>query len=240
MRPASQPLLSPVERAAVAGASWFVALPATVRHDLLRVLAVRRLAHGEAVFRRGDAATAWLACAAGAVRISGSTANGRPLTWTFVRPGHWFGDPPLAADDVRVHDAHAHGATTVVAVARADLQAVLREQPALYPALMRLQALRMRQAFGLVEDFASLGLRARLLRQLLQLARSHGVPCRGGEVRIALRMRQDLLAEMLGCSRQRVNEQLRDLARADLVRKEAGALVLRDCRDLERQAAGAA
>jgi CRP/FNR family cyclic AMP-dependent transcriptional regulator len=116
----------------------------------------------------------------------------------------------------------------VVAVSRPDLQRVLELHPSLYPALMRLQALRLRQVFNVVEDLSSLGLRARLGRQLLHLSRTHGVPGHGGEVRICVRVRQDLLAELLGCSRQRVNEQLGELTRAQVIRRERGALVVRD------------
>ena len=112
--------------------------------------------------------------------------------------------------------------------------------PALYPALLRLQGLRLRQVFNVVEDMASLGLRARLGRQLRQLSHAHGVPCRGGEVRIGVRLRQDVLAEMVGCSRQRVDQHLAELTRAHVIRREAGALVVRDPAVLQQWARRAA
>jgi len=227
--------LSPEDRQAIAGGSWFCLLPPAPRHDLLRAMRVRLCVDGERVFAHGDAVSSWLACVGGAVRISRSAANGKPLTLTMVGPGRWFGDPPLG-DEVRTHDAHAHGETRVAAVGQDALQELVSLHPELYPALLRLQSLRLRQVFGVVEELASLGLRARLVRQLLQLARTHGVPCRGGEVRIGMRVRQDLLAEMLGCSRQRVNEQLMSLERAHLIRKEAGSLFVRD-RDRLQQCA---
>jgi CRP-like cAMP-binding protein len=90
------------------------------------------------------------------------------------RPGRWFGDPPLG-DEVRTHDAHVHGETRVAAVGHGALQELVSLHTELYPALLRLQSLRLRQVFGVVEELASLGLRARLVRQLLQLARTHGV-----------------------------------------------------------------
>lgn len=221
-------------RTVVAGSGWFATLAPAVRHDLLRAMRVRHHADGDTLFRRGEPAEAWLACAGGAVRISSAARNGRPLTLAVVGPGRWFGDPPLAADDVRTHDAQAHGETAIAAVSRADLQRTLDAHPSLYPALLRLQALRLHQVFEVVEDLGSLGLRARLGRQLLHLSRTHGVPCSGGEVRIGVRVRQDLLAELLGCSRQRVNEQLGELTRAQVIRREAGKLVVRDPAGLRR------
>lgn len=221
-------------RRAVAAAGWFTTLAPAIRHDLLRMMRVRHHADGETIFRRGERVDAWLACGSGGVRISGVAANGRALTLAIVGPGRWFGDPPVSEHDVRTHDAQAHGPTTVVAVSRADLRQVLALHPALYPALLRLQALRLRQVFNVVEDLGSLGLRARLGRQLLHLSRTHGVPCRGGEVRIGVRLRQDVLAEMLGCSRQRLNQHLGELQLARLIRTEAGNLVVRDRAVLER------
>src|SRR5437763_6856629 len=152
----SAPCIATDPRAAVAGSAWFGTLTPTARHDLLRVMRVRRHANADTIFHRGEPAQAWLACASGAVRISSAASNGRPLTLTIVGPGRWFGDPPLSPDDVRTHDAHAHGATTVVAVSRPDLQRTLELHPSLYPALMRLQALRLHQVFKVVEDLASL------------------------------------------------------------------------------------
>lgn len=225
---------APDPRHAVAATGWFATLSPAIRHDLLRAMQVRRYADGDTIFRRGERVQAWLACGAGGVRISGVAANGRALTLALVGPGRWFGDPPVSAQDLRTHDAQAHGPTAVVAVGPEDLQRTLDLHPGLYPALLRLQALRLRQVFEVVEDLGSLGLRARLGRHLLHLSRTHGVPCRGGEVRIGVRLRQDMLAEMLGCSRQRVNQHLAELTKAQLIRKEAGNLVVRDRGVLER------
>jgi CRP-like cAMP-binding protein len=233
------PLLTADERAAITGGRWFAGLDATLRHDFLRVLRVHRHADGERIFGQGELATDWLACAAGAVRIRSTTPGGKPLTLTFVRPGRWFGDPPLAGGERRSHDASAQGPTTTVAVPRADLLRILQQHPSFAAALVQLQGLRLQQAFGLVEELASLGLRARLARQLLHLMRGYGESCRGGEVRIALRLRQHLLAELLGCSRQRINEQLSDLAADRVLRREKRLLVVQDPGRLARFAAEA-
>ena len=232
-----EPLLCAPERAAICGGRWFAGLAPTLRHDLLRVLRVRRHADGECIFERGAPALEWLGCAAGAVRIASTTPAGKELTLTYVRPGRWFGDPPLAAETVRSHDAFAQGSATTVAESRAHLLDVLRAHPDFAVALVQLQGLRLQQAFGLLEDVASLTLRARLARQLLHLMRGHGEACRGGEVRIALRLQQHRLAELIGCSRQRVNEQLRALAADQVIRREKGLLVVRSPHRLQDVAA---
>ena len=82
----------------------------------------------------------------------------------------------------------------------------------------------------MVEDLNTLPLRARLAKQLLHLARSYGVPslANPNDVRIGLQLAQEELAQLLGASRQRVNQELKSMEREDFIRIEPGGLVLRD------------
>jgi DNA-binding GntR family transcriptional regulator len=56
------------------------------------------------------------------------------------------------------------------------------------------------------------------------------VPCLGDgrEVRIGLQLAQEELAQLLGASRQRVNQELKSMERDDAIRIEPGGLVIRD------------
>jgi len=130
--------------------------------------------------------------------------------------------------DRRTHDAYAHGDTTILCVARADFTKILATHTELYEALLRLHARRIRQLYGLVEDLNTLPLRARLAKQLLHLVRSYGVPSLsdGAEVRIGLHLAQEELAQLLGASRQRVNQELKAMEREDSIRIEPGGLVV--------------
>jgi CRP-like cAMP-binding protein len=73
-------------------------------------------------------------------------------------------------------------------------------------------------------------LRARLAKQLLHLVRSYGVPSLsdGRETRIGLQLAQEELAQLLGASRQRVNQELKSMERDNFIRIEPGGLVIRD------------
>ena len=76
-------------------------------------------------------------------------------------------------------------------------------------------------------------LRARLAKQLLHLSRSYGIPSltHAGEIRISLHLAQEELAQLLGASRQRVNQELKAMEREDIIRVEQAGLVVRN-RDL--------
>jgi CRP-like cAMP-binding protein len=142
----------------------------------------------------------------------------------------WFGDVSIFDGDRRTHDAYAHGETSTLCVARADFKKILDQHAELYEALLRLYARRIRQLYGLVEDLNVLPLRARLAKQLLHLVRSYGIPSlsNGSEVRIGLHLAQEELAQLLGASRQRVNQELKAMEREEMIRIEPGGVVVRN------------
>lgn len=225
-----EPILTQEEREAINSGRWFASLSPSLRHDILRNAYVRRYKDGELIIARGDAAAEWAAVAKGAVRISSTSLSGKQITLTYIEPGVWSGENWLFDGEQCTHDAYAHGATTLLCVARNDFRKILSQHVELYEALMRLQARRMRVLFGLVEDLNTLPLRARLAKQLLHLVRSYGVAClsNGSETRIGLQLAQEELAQLLGASRQRVNQELKAMERDQAIRIEPGGLVVRD------------
>ena len=224
------PILTIEEREAINSGRWFSSLSPSLRHDILRCAFVKRYKDGDLIAARGDPPDSWIACAKGAVRVSSTAVSGKQVTLTYVEPGIWFGDVAMFDGDRRTHDTYSHGDTTILCVARADFQKILASHVELYEALMRLQARRIRTLFGLVEDLNTLPLRARLAKQLIHLVRSYGVPNLedGSQMRIGLQLAQEELAQLLGASRQRVNQELKTMEREGTIRIEPGGLVVLD------------
>jgi CRP/FNR family transcriptional regulator, cyclic AMP receptor protein len=212
------PILTMDEREAINSGRWFSTLSPSLRHDILRCAYVKRYKDGELIAARG------------AVRVSSTSLSGKQITLTYVEPGIWFGDVAIFDGDRRTHDAYAHGDSTILCVAKADFKKILANHVELYEAMLRLQARRIRQLFGLVEDLNTLPLRARLAKQLLHLVRSYGVAslADASEMRISLQLAQEELAQLLGASRQRVNQELKSMERENVIRIEPGGLVVRN------------
>ena len=231
-----EPILTIDEREAVNQGRWFSSLSPSLRHDILRCAYVKRLKDGDLIVARGDMPQEWIACAKGAVRVSSTSLSGKQITLTYVEPGLWFGDVAILDGDSRTHDAYAHGDTTIMCVSKNDFLRILDTHVEFYQAMLRLQARRTRQLFGLLEDLNTLPLRARLAKQLLHLARSYGVPSlnHGEETRIGLHLAQEELAQLVGASRQRVNQELKAMEREEALRIEPGGLVIRDRQALLR------
>lgn len=225
-----EPILNIEERSAINSGRWFSTLSPSLKHDILRCAYVKRYKDGDLIAARGEPPEEWIACARGAVRVSSTSISGKQITLTYVEPGIWFGDVSIFDGDRRTHDAYAHGDTTILGVAKADFKKILALHVELYEALLRLNTRRIRQLYGLVEDLNTLPLRARLAKQLVHLARSYGVPSLsdGDEIRIGLHLAQEELAQLLGASRQRVNQELKAMERENIIRIEPGGLVIRD------------
>jgi CRP-like cAMP-binding protein len=219
------PALSIAERHNIDTGPWFAKLSAPLRQAILDVARVRRLQDGELLAVRGAAAEEWCGVAAGAVRVSSVSLAGKQVSLTYVEPGAWFGDIALFDGLPRTHDANAHGATTLLVVRKRDFQALLAAHVELYDALLRLNCRRLRLMFDAIEDLNTRPLAARLARQLLLLARSYGI-AQGQEIRIGLALAQEDLAQLLGASRQRVNQELKAFERAGAVRIEPTRLVV--------------
>lgn len=219
------PVLTIDERRNIETGPWFAKLSQPLREDILARATVRRLADGAHLTSRGAQAEEWCGVALGSVRISTVSLAGKQVTLTYVEPGVWFGDISLFDGLPRTHDASAHGATTLLAVRKGDFFDILARHVELYDALLRLNCRRMRLMFDVFEDLNTRPLAARLARQVLLLARSYGLP-QGEEIRIGLALAQEDLAQLLGASRQRVNQELKALERAGALRIEPTRLVV--------------
>ena len=219
------PVLTLDERSNIESGSWFSKLSPALRQAILARATLRRLADGATLSARGTPAQEWVGVAKGAVRVSSVSLSGKQVTLTYVEPGTWFGDIALFDGLPRTHDASAHGETTLLIVRKSDFKDLLAQHVELYDALLRLNCRRLRLMFDTIEDLNTRPLAARLAKQVLLLARAYGIE-QGDEIRIGLQLAQEDLAQLLGASRQRVNQELKGFERDGAVRIEPTRLVV--------------
>jgi len=219
------PPLTAEEQQAVVSGPWFSRLSPGLQSAILARALVRRLPDAAPLASRGSPAEEWCGVARGAIRISSVSLSGKQITLTYAEPGTWFGDIALFDGLPRTHDADAHGPTTLLVVRKRDFKDLLAQHVELYDALLRLNCRRLRLMFDQYEDLNTRPLQARLAKQILLLARSYGI-AQGEEIRIGLQLAQEDLAQLLGASRQRVNQELKGFERDGAVRVEPTRLVV--------------
>jgi CRP-like cAMP-binding protein len=125
-----------------------------------------------------------------------------------------------------MYDAFAKGATRIGEVDKQAIEELLEKHSEFCEALLEWQSMRLKSMIRLLEEHATLPLPIRMARQMHRLAKDHGIPHEQGELKIALPLHQSDLAALAGCSRQRANEQMVDLARRNVIRYVSGTYVI--------------
>ena len=154
------------------------------------------------VFAQGDAATAVMYIEAGAVRLSVLSHSGKEAVVAVLEAGHFFGEGCLAGQSTRTATATTMGRSAILIVERQEMARQLQTEPRfaeLFIAHMLHRNIRIEE--DLVDQLFNSS-EKRLARALLLLAR-YGET--GTARRVIPRVSQELLAEMVGTTRARVN-----------------------------------
>lgn len=213
---------------------WFAGLPEALRGDFRARSRRCVLAPGQRLYARGDGSDGIYGVLEGSIRMGGVSGDGRETVLDFYGPGAWFGEVETLDGLPRVYDAHACGSTALLQVAPADLDELLAAHPELGRALLRLEAHRVRILSTVLESYSTQTLEQRLASRLLRLAASHVVTARGS--RIELHLSQKSLAQLIGATRQRVNQILKDWKRDRVVEQQHGRILLLNRPRLEKLA----
>ena len=219
----------------VRSGAWYRQIPAALQTQLLGTARVRMVAPGNSLMRQGDAADGLYCVVAGCLHITTTSADGRQAMLAIAEPPQWFGEIALFDGAPISHDVWASAPTTLLQVPRAPLLALLDATPAHWHALGLLLTHKLRAAFGAIEDATLLTPQQRLARRLVALADGWGQST--GGTRREIRVPQEQLGQMLGLTRQTVNQLLRQLAAVGAVRLARGAVEILDIDALQKLAA---
>lgn len=224
--------IPPLHRVVQASYGWFASLPESIRSEVLARTQRRSFASGERIYARGDDSDGMYGVVEGSVRVSGLSVEGRQTVLDFYGPGSWFGEVAMVDGLPRSHDADAHGPTVLLQLRPADFEAVVDHHPIFGRAFSRLVALRLRILLMALEQYSAQSLEQRLASRLLMLTGPYGVAGPEG-VRIELHLPQETLAQLIGSTRQRVNQILRSWEAKGILDQEYGRIVLLDQDRLE-------
>ena len=146
----------------------------------------------------------------GTVKIYVTQADGREVILAFLGRGDTVGEMSLVDSAGRSANVVTTEPSRVLWMDRATFQSCLRTIAPLASNLVRLLSHRLRFANEQIQALCTLDVPGRVARQILALADRYGTPEAGGDVRIALRLTQSDLAELVGASRERVNQVIVD------------------------------
>jgi CRP/FNR family transcriptional regulator, cyclic AMP receptor protein len=155
-----------------------------------------------AIFAQGDPSDTVLYIQQGSVKLSVLSEAGREAVVAVLGPGDFFGEGALAGQPVRLATATAMTATRILVVPKRQMIRLLHQQHTLSDRFIaHMLARNTRLEEDLVDQLFNAS-EKRLARTLLLLAR-YGKP--DGRQRVLPKISQEVLAEMVGTTRARVN-----------------------------------
>jgi CRP/FNR family cyclic AMP-dependent transcriptional regulator len=144
-------------------------------------------------------------CSVDVVKILIEQVDGREVILAFLGAGDTVGEMSLVDSAGRSANVMTMERCTLLWMDRATFQDLLRNVPEFAQNLVKLLAGRLRMANEQIQSLSSLDVAGRLARQILAFAERYGRPLDGG-IQIPLRLTQSDLAELVGASRERVNQ----------------------------------
>jgi CRP/FNR family cyclic AMP-dependent transcriptional regulator len=147
---------------------------------------------------------------AGTVKIYVNRSDGREVILAFLGPGDTVGEMSLVDSAGRSANVMTTEASRLLWLDRATFQSCLQTMKPLANNLVRLLANRLRFANEQIQALCTLDVPGRVARQILALSDRYGTAT-NGEVVIPIRLTQSDLADLVGASRERVNQVMVEL-----------------------------
>jgi CRP/FNR family transcriptional regulator, cyclic AMP receptor protein len=210
--------------AELAGVPWLGLLSPDDREHALRDMRVATAAPGDLICRIGRPATFWFGVIDGLLKMSNDASQGPMVTFTGVPPGAWFGEGTLLKRESYRYNIEALRTTRVAGLPMQTFHELLDRSIPFNRFVLNQLNERLGQFIAARETDRHNDPDTRVARNLAALF--HPVLYPGvGEV---LRITQQELGYLVGLSRQRVNEALKDLQAQGLIRIEYGGLRVLD------------
>lgn len=209
-------------------APWARSLPAARLERIEAETIVRGCAAGHLVCRKGEPVEHWIGVVDGLVKMANVSVDGKPMSFTGIGTGGWFGEGSLLKDEPRRYDIVALRDSQIAYMPRVLFMALLDTSVAFNRFLLIQLNERLGQFIGQVEHDRLLGPDARLARGLASLFNPLLYPGSPSTLPIS----QEELGQLVGLSRQRVNQALRVLEQKGLLRVEYGGVAVLDLEGL--------
>ena len=167
---------------------------------------------GELIFAEGEPGDRLYIIASGKVKIACRAPDGRENVQAVLGPSDMFGELAVFDPSPRTSSATAVTPVRTMFTERAALRACIADHPEIAEHLLRVLARRLRRTIDNQVEVMVTDARGRLAKQLLQLAQQFGSQDNGA-THLSHDLTQEELAQMIGASRETVNQALTDFAR---------------------------
>lgn len=211
-------------------ALWARALTAEELERVKSGIVVRTIPAGGFVCMKGEPVEHWMGVVDGLVKMAANWSSGKTTTFTGLSSGGWFGEGSMLKNEPRRYDVMALRESTVAYMNRATFQWLLDHSIPFNRYMIEQLNERLGQFIGMMEHERLLDTDARLARCLASMFNPVLYPGSSTDLQLS----QEEIGFLAGVSRQRVNQALRKLEEAGLLRLDYGCVRLLDVEGLRR------
>ena len=217
------------------GITLFADLDEEARTRVAQQCRWRRCAAGEQIFDRDDPGRDVFFIAEGGVRVVIHSLSGREIAFNDILKGGCFGELSALDGEPRSASCVAKTDSLLIAMPAAAFRRIASEYPEVAIRAMCQLARMVRIATERIMDLSLLAANNRIQAEILRLARVAGVD--DNAARIHPIPIHSEVASRVSTTRETVARAFGDLARAGVIRKSSGYLVVTDFAALERMVA---
>ncbi|MDE2361192.1 MAG: Crp/Fnr family transcriptional regulator [Hyphomicrobiales bacterium] len=179
---------------------------------------------GQILFRKGDEGSFLMILVEGSVKIAAPTEDGREALFNILRRGEMFGEIAVLDGQPRTADAIALTDCSLLMLNRRDVVVFLEQNPQVALQFISVLCRTVRHTSERLESVMFLGVTARLARALRTF--------KDEKDEITLTQRE--LGQIIGSSRESVNQKLKAWETQNWVRLEKGRILIVDVAALDR------
>ncbi|WP_137918865.1 Crp/Fnr family transcriptional regulator [Hydrogenophaga sp. 2FB] len=211
-------------------APWLAGCEDAVVDQLAAASWLEKVPAGTIVATRGHIAEHLIVVAEGAIEVGMTNAEGKRHVTSWLGRGQLFGLIPVLENGPMIHTATTVRPTRLLRMTRATLLQTLQDHPSLALRLIYLVCRRARAQYEALAAQSLLTLPMRLMRVLSGQLQDYP----DGRIQA----KQADLADVLGVTRQSLNQELRKLEREGLIELGRGHICVLDRTALARGAGG--
>lgn len=189
----------------------------------------RRVRAREVVVQQSEPGNELFVLVSGHLKVVSTDPEGRDAGLNVLGPGEVFGEVALLDGGPRSATIVAlNEPCELLVIRRENWLRFLRESPDTAVQLLGVLAARLRKLTERTEDIAFLRVGERLAKTVATLASTYGEKQPDGSLRLALKMSQQEMGDLVGATRESANKQIRAWEQAGLVSQDHGHLIVHD------------
>jgi CRP/FNR family cyclic AMP-dependent transcriptional regulator len=186
---------------------------------------IRRIKKDNNIVFQSDESTDLYIVLGGRVRVTFMDQEGNEFILTTFKQGEFFGEMSLLDGKTRSASVTAEEATTLGVLKRERFLRAIKENSLIAFDLLTALVERLRKADEIIESFAFLDVRERIIKLLLERVHENRVKDRRGFYKLE-KLRHKDIAARIGASREAVTKVLKALAEKHYILEENGYFLL--------------